>query len=112
MNMKKRYSKEVCQFIKEFSQFGEQVIRCFTDGNCYWFAYILHTRFPESKIMINNVQGHFACSIDDKLYDITGGIGSVYDERWEDWYLYQKEEPTHSKRIKRDCIDKEKMTDV
>lgn len=97
---------EVEKFIIKFNLFGKQVKKCFTEGNCYWFAHILHTRFPGSYIMINNVENHFACKIEDELYDITGKCADKYKGEWVDWNYYQMADPTHSKRIIECCIEK------
>ena len=103
--MKMMYSN-VEKFINEFNKYGEQVINCFTEGNCYWFAHILHTRFPNSVIMINNVINHFACNIDGNLYDITGKCDNTYEGSWENWNEYQNLEPIKSERIIQYCVDK------
>ena len=46
-------SKDVLGFISRFTRCGEypQVIEAFTCGCCYWFAKILHLRFPVSEIV-------------------------------------------------------------
>ena len=101
-------NKEILEFIKEFSFFGKQVRECFTRGNCYWFAFILHERFG-GDIMYNDVEGHFACRIKRKLYDITGCCDNLYYDSWTKWENYKKIETSHSKGIIRDCILKEKI---
>ena len=97
---------KIIDFIDGFRVFGRDVRECFTQANCYWFAYILHTRFPQSIIMINITVSHFACKIDDELYDITGNCSNSYDGEWVSWYEYQTIDPAHSKRIIHYCIDK------
>ena len=101
-------NKEILDFINEFSFFGKQVRECFTRGNCYWFAFILHERFG-GDIMYNDVEGHFACRIKRKLYDITGCCDNLYYDSWTKWENYKKVETSHSKGIIRDCILKEKV---
>ena len=98
--------KEILDFIKHFSSFGEQVVDCFSNGNCFWFAEILRRRFPNSYIVYNSLENHFACSIDCNIYDITGVICHVYENqsKWYPWRHYIKYDPTHAKRIQRDCI--------
>ena len=100
-------NKEILEFIKEFSFFGKQVRECFTRGNCYWFAFILHERFG-GDIMYNDVEGHFACRIKRKLYDITGCCDNLYYDSWMSWQNYKTIEPKHSKDIIRDCVLKER----
>lgn len=97
---------EIEKFIKGFSEFGESVVRCFTKGNCYWFAYILHTRFSDSRIVINNLENHFACQIENDIYDITGKCTDTYIGTWEDWESYQRLDSAHSKCIIDCCVNK------
>ena len=96
----------VINFINEFSNKGQwpQVIECFTCGNCYWFAYILHGRFPYGAIAYDEVANHFGCMINDAVYDITGDVTDKY--YWEPWGEVYNRDPIHGARIIRDCIDK------
>ena len=97
--------KEILEFIHEFSKFGKPVVTAFTCGNCYWFAHILHTRFPDSKIVMLPVEGHFVTKINEKLYDIEGNVTTKYkNSPKDDWEEYKLIEPEHSKQIERDCI--------
>ena len=74
-------------------------------GNCYWFAFILHERFPHLNICYLPVEGHFVCkdNSDGSLYDATGELNyngpiiSIDDlkECEPDWY----------NRLMRDCRD-------
>ncbi len=105
--MKKMYSnEEIEDFIDTFRVFGKSVRKCFTEGNCYWFAIILHERFPNGYIMLNPIVNHFAYKLNDKLYDITGCCDKTYEGEWVDWNYYQLSEPQHSKRIKNYCMYK------
>ena len=47
------------------------------DGNCYWFAYILCTRFPALQIWYEPVEGHFYAGNGKQFYDWTGGCPEV-----------------------------------
>ena len=96
----------VLRFIRDFKRFDTgQVTRTFTNGYCYWFAFILHTRFPDSEIVYYNAGNHFACKIRNRIFDITGDITDrgLFFESWEE---YQKVEPAESKRIIKYCVDK------
>ena len=80
---------KVLKFINHFTNYGnnEQVIDCFTKGNCYYFAVILSERFKgeDPRIMYDPIANHFACEIGEWIYDITGPVGRPeYD--FEDWY--------------------------
>ena len=94
-------------FIKHFQ--NEGTIDVFMNGCCYWFAYILMTRFlheyPMPKIMYNDITGHFATKINGKIYDITGEIEET--EQWKIFDDYLIQEPSYSQVIIRDCILKD-----
>lgn len=72
-----------------------------TDGNCFWFALILKTRFQKGSIWYEPIEGHFLFKYDHYFYDWTGlymkdtsrahEFSKEYDER-----LYE--------RLIRDCI--------
>lgn len=67
---------DIREFIDMFHQYRD-VSHVFTRGCCYWFAKILHDRFPESKIIyIDPV--HFVTEINGRLYDITGDVTEKY----------------------------------
>lgn len=97
--------EEVLNFIKRFQ--NEGTIKTFTEGCCYWFAFILDDRFnydvPESGIMYNPIENHFATWINGKLYDITGEI--PFTNVWEEWFQYEGKDKLESERIIRDCIE-------
>ena len=65
-------SENILRFIKKFSDFGNQVVECFTKGNCFWFAIILAMEFA-GEIYYDPIVGHFATMVDGVMYDITGG---------------------------------------
>lgn len=83
---------DVLMFIGRFSHDHKkprkEVYRAFLEGGCWWFAYILKTRFEREypcEIVIDYVAGHFACRINGTEYDITGECGDSYTwERWDD----------------------------
>ena len=103
-----RLIQAVLGFIGRFS-FGvenerTEVIEAFTCGCCYWFAFILKCRFIEyynCGIMIDYIQNHFGCKIEDKVFDITGDVTDKY--KWEYWSLC--EDPYLKARIIEDCIN-------
>ena len=94
-------SENILQFIKKFSDFGNQVVECFTEGNCFWFAMILAMEFA-GKIYYDPIVGHFATMIDGAMYDITGVVKNTSDfmpleEIRKDELLWA--------RLQRDCVD-------
>ena len=94
---------EVVDFIRGIRNDG--TMHAFLEGYCYWFAHILYSRFlpyVRTYIMYNQILGHFAASINGKLYDITGRIED--DGNWVEWEQWKKGEPCYSKVVERDCI--------
>ena len=94
-------SENILRFIKRFSDFGTQVIECFTKGNCFWFAMVLAMEFA-GEIYYDPIVGHFATMIDGVLYDITGAVENTSDfmslaEIRKDKLLWA--------RLQRDCVD-------
>lgn len=83
-------NETVLKFINEF----KSAIKLFTEGKCYWFAVILKERFG-GKLYYNPIMNHWACLIEDDLYDATGLIDSTGFYVWpdcviEDELLYQR----------------------
>lgn len=102
--MENTVSKEtVLEFISNFQ--NEGTIKTFTEGCCYWFAFILLSRFHtrNTKIVYNEVSGHFGTTIDGTIYDITGEIKDP-DDKWILFDDYRLKEPTYTQVLIRDCI--------
>ena len=99
-------SKEdlVLDFIKQFRDLGAK--NCFSNGMCYWFADILHHRFMDEHChtMYDEIENHFGCEINGKVYDITGDVTNAYD--WMPWYNMAVRDRKLQERIIRDCRDK------
>ena len=94
-------SENILQFIKKFSDFGNQVVECFTKGNCFWFATVLAIEFA-GEIYYDPIVGHFATMIGGVMYDIAGVVKNTRDfisieEIYEDELLCA--------RLLRDCVD-------
>ena len=94
-------SENILRFIKKFSDFGNQVVECFTKGNCFWFAMVLAMEF-DGVIYYDPIVGHFATMIDGAMYDITGVVKNISDfisleEIRKDELLWV--------RLQRDCVD-------
>ena len=100
--------EEILKFISNFNKNDtrKEVIECFTQGCCYWFAKILLTRFSEllGDIVYDGVDCHFGYfnEITQHVYDITGDVTDKYE--WQNWFSLQKEDPTRAKRIIHDSI--------
>lgn len=102
------HNEGVDEFISEFHHYDHDVSATFTRGCCYWFAYILHARFPGSRIMLateylprHSGALHFVTEIDGRLYDITGDVTEEYKViPWDE----VKPGP-YRDGIIRDCVD-------
>ena len=98
---------EVIKFIGHFSTDGvkprAEVLDCFLNGNCYWFAFILQERFKNegAEIVIDYVWNHFGTRIMGRVYDITGDV-TEGKYQWESWSTCQDD--THRNRIIKCCI--------
>lgn len=94
---------DIYNFISRFTNNSsrEQVIDTFSNGCCFWFAFILHNRFPDSTIVYDQIQNHFGCKIAGVVFDISGDVTSQYD--WEVWENMDDE--LLVSRIYRDCIN-------
>lgn len=90
---------DVSAFLRRFHD-SNDVDTVFTCGCCYWFALILHCRFPESTIMYDQVANHFVTQIKGRLYDVTGDVTEQYDVTpWA-----ELDDTLLKRRIIRDCI--------
>ena len=107
--VKRDEAPDVLSFIGRFSTtidgrgYSEDMIVHFTCGLCWWFAYILKTRFDSEypcEIVIDYIVGHFACRINGTVYDITGDVTEKY--KWEPWDDCADE--LLKERITADCI--------
>ena len=99
----------VSRFIDRFTQNGkrQEVIDCFTNGCCFWFAYTLHGRFvmetSDVIIVYDDIMNHFGCRINGRVYDITGDVTDKYN--WRDWIEVYREDVLRGNRIIRDCVN-------
>lgn len=94
---------QINAFLKRFHPADDRVDTVFTNGCCYWFAEILHQRFPSSRICYNTDYGHFVTEIDGRLYDITGDVTEKYLPKLQAWDSFRDE--LVKSRIIRDCVN-------
>ena len=73
-----------------------------TNGNCLWFAIILHKRFPHSRICYLPIEGHFITKICGVYYDATGIVNP--EETVLLFSDIKKKDPSYYKRLLRDCF--------
>lgn len=74
-----------------------------TNGNCYFFAVILKSRFPEGEIFYEEISGHFVLKYNNQFYDWTG-IHKSTKASYVSWEEFDKYDLSLKKRIVRDCI--------
>lgn len=106
MRKKTTDEKAIMTFIGRFTDNGrrEEVIDCFMNGCCYWFARMLSERFRLCSpiLMYAPVENHFGTEIFGRVYDITGDVTDKYE--WMQWMLYRDMEPGQRKLIREHCI--------
>lgn len=91
---------KVANFLKRF-HCDRDIDVVFTSGCCYWFAVILHQRFPHSRIMYDVIGNHFVTEIGGRLYDVTGDVTGKYDVI--PWDTFKNTD--HGTKIIRDCVN-------
>lgn len=104
--------EKINHFIDRFTHGGElkEVKNIFSYGGCYWFARILYDRFymleleTDGDILYDPVLNHFACRIDDRIYDITGDITNSSIYGWRSWNEYAEIDELETNRIIKYCI--------
>lgn len=92
--------KEVLDFIhKRFSKDNNWLT-----GNCYYFAVILKTRFPEGIILYDVIDGHFVLQYNGIKYDWSGVYEENNEHCWIEWDLFDSYDSIQKEVIVRDCI--------
>ena len=72
-------------------------------GNCYFFAVILKSRFPEGKIYYDVIAGHFVFQYQNKFYDWLG-LYLLDDAKLVLWDEFDQYDSLQKEIIIRDCI--------
>lgn len=85
---------------------NKETVKVFLEEYCYWFAVILKERFG-GEIMFSPEQNHFCCRVDGKLWNISGQVED--NGNWQEWWLYQMNEPLDAERVRKICIMKEEQ---
>lgn len=94
---------DIRRFIRRFTEHGHQVEECFTQGCCYWFAWVLTERFPGAEVVYDAISNHFAARIGGRVYDITGDVTDRAESPWQPWAGYEVGSGCRAGII-RDCI--------
>ena len=89
--------KDVLDFIKQF----ESAQKLLLEGRCYWFAVILKERF-DGQLMYNQIMNHWACLIDNQLYDASGAVVNTCYEEWPGSII---DDTTYYNRLVKQCIE-------
>lgn len=89
---------EVLDFIKR--RFSDDCN--WLNGNCYYFAQILKTRFPQGVIFYDIINGHFIFLYNSKYYDWSGEIHP--NEFLVEWDKFDEYDSLQKQRIIRDCV--------
>lgn len=111
------FNADILNFITHFHTPMREMQEKFSNGQCFWFAFILYERFSvsyPSEIVYNPVANHFATKIQSRIYDISGEIARAGDADWVSWQEYIALDQAAAARIYRDCIfqeDKETWRD-
>lgn len=82
-------------------RFGQTDKKQWMEGNCYYFAKILQTRFPMAVLYYDVVNGHFVSKIGEAFYDCNG-FADIVSENLVHWDTYS--DISHKKRIIEACI--------
>lgn len=104
------------RFIKEMKgQFPEEISFVFYRGYCYWFAFILASRF-KGEIWFNPKIVHFATKVRGTLYDVYGKVNPGYspvtgeydgsENKWVKWSDFQINHHEAVDSIVDSCIKK------
>lgn len=77
-----------------------------TNGNCYFFAKILESRFI-GDVVYDPIDGHFLFyGCDDKFYDWTGRREYTQEQidKMVLWKTYSFKDSLHYSHVYRDCV--------
>ena len=103
--MRKTKPEVILNYIKQFRDFGPEIVNLFSNGMCWQFSIILRDRFGYyNPIAYDPVANHFALWIDDRIYDITGDITDDPQYKFVFWDTYKFQDTKEMQRIYRDCI--------
>lgn len=95
----------ILKFIDKFKQgfANDEIVKIFTQGNCYHFAIILKNIYTEGRIVHNRKINHFMLEYADKYYDITGEVKSDKNdcEYWDTLYYTDSNDYN---LLMRDCV--------
>lgn len=74
------------------------------NGNCYFFATILKSRFPEGIIYYDVIVGHFVTEIDGVKYDWSGVVDESSENCYVEWDSFDEYDVKQKQSIIDGCI--------
>ena len=74
------------------------------NGNCFFFAQILKSRFPYGIIFYDVIYGHFVTEIEGIKYDWSGIVKEKRDSMYIKWDDFDNYDSLQKKRIIDGCI--------
>ena len=90
-------NEQVIEFARRFGNVD------WNNGNCYYFAVMLRTRFNGS-VFYDTIAGHFVCRIYDKFYDSNGEYVPLDASAVIGWKEFRKYDELQYRRIIASCI--------
>ena len=91
---------QVLEFIKRRFPIDNK----WTDGNCYFFAVILKSRFPQGIIYYDVIDGHFVVDIDGVKYDWSGIVKDKGKHHYVEWDKFDQYDELQKRSIINQCI--------
>lgn len=73
-------------------------------GNCFYFAVILHARFPHSTILYDVIDGHFVTEIGGTKYDWEGIVSDDINHVYINWDNFDSYDERQKQAIIDGCI--------
>ena len=74
------------------------------NGNCYYFAVILKSRFTKGKIVYDVIDGHFMFKYNKKYYDFTGIVNVADENKIIEWEHFEEYDKNVKKAVIKGCI--------
>lgn len=90
-------NEQVIEFARRFGNVD------WNNGNCYYFAVMLRTRFNGS-VFYDTIAGHFVCRIYDKFYDSNGEYTPCNPNAVILWRNFREYDKLQYIRIVNGCI--------
>ena len=78
-----RVDEELLKLITAIRDSHPDMVRLYSEGQCYNFALIIRSIRPEAVIHYSHVEGHVYTEVNGRLYDIRG-VKSLPAEKYPD----------------------------